>query len=64
MVFELKKRPKPRSPNLTTAEAVTNTFAGLISEQQQHNAQSIQALFAHYIQLVTSVHDSPGVHVV
>ncbi len=31
MVLELKNRPRPRSPSLTAAEAVTNTLAGLIS---------------------------------
>ena len=31
VVFELKNRPKPRSPSFTTAEAVTNTLAGLMS---------------------------------
>ena len=31
VVLELKKRPRPRSPSLTTAEAVTNTLAGLMS---------------------------------
>ena len=31
VVFELKNRPSPRSPNFTTAEAVTNTLAGLMS---------------------------------
>ncbi len=32
VVFELKKRPSPKSPNFTTADAVTNTLAGLMSE--------------------------------
>ena len=31
VVFELKNRPSPRSPSFTTADAVTKTFAGLIS---------------------------------
>ena len=31
VVLELKKRPRPRSPSLTTAVAVTNTLAGLMS---------------------------------
>ena len=31
VVLELKKRPKPRSPSLTIAVFVTNTLAGLIS---------------------------------
>lgn len=36
VVFELKKRPRPRSPSLTTPEAVMNTFAGLISVIQKY----------------------------
>lgn len=35
VVFELKNLPSPRSPSLTTAEAVTNTLAGLISEERE-----------------------------
>ena len=31
VVLELKKRPSPRSPSFTTAEAVTKTLAGLMS---------------------------------
>ena len=31
--MELKNLPRPRSPSFTTAEAVTNTLAGLISEE-------------------------------
>lgn len=31
MVLELKNRPSPKSPSLTTPVAVMNTFAGLIS---------------------------------
>ena len=31
VVLELKNRPSPKSPNFTTAEAVTKTFAGLMS---------------------------------
>lgn len=31
VVLELKKRPRPRSPSLTTPVAVMNTFAGLMS---------------------------------
>lgn len=31
VVLELKKRPRPRSPSLTTPVAVMNTLAGLIS---------------------------------
>ena len=32
VVLELKNLPRPRSPSFTTAEAVTNTLAGLISK--------------------------------
>ena len=32
VVLELKNLPRPRSPSFTTAEAVTNTLAGFISE--------------------------------
>ena len=31
VVFELKNLPRPRSPSFTTADAVINTLAGLIS---------------------------------
>lgn len=34
VVLELKNLPSPKSPNLTTPEAVINTFAGLISAMQ------------------------------
>ena len=32
VVLELKNLPRPRSPSFTTAEAVTNTLAGLMSK--------------------------------
>lgn len=38
VVLELKKRPRPRSPSLTTASAVTNTLAGLISVRRRTQA--------------------------
>ena len=31
VVLELKNLPSPKSPSFTTADAVTNTLAGLIS---------------------------------
>ncbi len=35
VVFELKNRPSPKSPSLTTADAVTKTLAGLISRRRK-----------------------------
>ena len=33
VVLELKNLPSPKSPSLTTPDAVMNTFAGLMSEK-------------------------------
>ena len=44
VVLELKNRPRPRSPNFTTADAVTNTLAGLMSvwrERERERERSI-----------------------
>ena len=34
VVLELKKRPRPRSPNFTTPVAVINTLAGFMSKKE------------------------------
>lgn len=35
VVFELKKRPSPRSPSFTTPVAVINTLAGFMSGRER-----------------------------
>ena len=57
--MELKNLPRPRSPSFTTADAVTNTFAGFISIGEWWKCNRSVRRKAH-----TSVHDSTRVHVV
>lgn len=39
VVLELKKRPRPRSPNFTTPVAVMNTLAGLMSGRGEEKGE-------------------------